>query len=298
MDRLPKNLCEIHSLGPATREWLVSHLQAPGLKTTPISFAGFTEARRGYEFVRHNPAFSVVLVSSGGEGEVLINGAWVRCPAGHAYVMAPRALNAYHIRPGRRWRLHWVIYPESARLPTLGPGQPPRLVPVSAPGLRLAVEGMCYENTGTADQAVVGYWATIAHRMVLRILEPEGGDPRLDRLWLAVGGDIGGAWDLRRLARFAGMSQESLRRLCLHHVGRPPLSHLTRLRMLYAADLLTCSQEKIGSIAARVGYGDGFAFSTAFKREMGMPPKRFRGGEKPGRTPAGPVGAGSRAATL
>ena len=276
MDRIPKNLREIHLLGPATREWLVSHLQAPGLRATPISFAGFTEARNGYQFVRHNPPFSVILVCTAGEGEVLIDGAWVRCPAGQAYVMAPRALNAYHIRPGRHWRLHWVIYPESVRLPTLGPGQPPRLVPVSTPGFRLAVEGTCYENSGKADQAVVGYWATIVHRMALRILESNAGDPRLDRLWLTIGNDIGGAWDLQRMAKCAGMSQESLRRLCLREVERPPLSQLTHLRMLHAADLLSCTREKIASIAARAGYGDAFAFSTAFKRVMRMPPSRYR----------------------
>jgi AraC-like DNA-binding protein len=276
MGEILKNLREIHSLGPATREWLVSHLQAPGLGATPINFAGFTEARRGYEFVRHNSAFSQILVSAEGEGEVLIDGAWTRCPAGQAYVAAPRALTAYHIRPGRRWRLHWAIYPESANLPTLEAGQQPRLVAVSTPGFRLAVEGMCYENAGKADQAVVGYWATIVHRMVLRILESNVGDPRLDRLWLTIGEDIGGAWDLRRMAKYAGMSQESLRRLCLRHIGRPPLSHLTHLRMFFAADLLSCTREKIASIAARVGYGDAFAFSNAFKREMGLPPSRYR----------------------
>jgi AraC-like DNA-binding protein len=276
MGEIQKNLREIHSLGPATREWLVSHLQAPGLGTTPISFTGFTEARNGYQFVRHNPPFSVILVSTAGEGEVLIDGAWAPCPAGQAYVTAPRTLNAYHIRPRRHWRLHWVIYPESVRLPTLDPGQAPRLVPVSTPGFRLAVEGTCYENAGNTDQAVVGYWATIVHRMALRILESNVGDPRLDRLWLTIGDDFGGAWDLQRMAKCAGMSQESLRRLCLRHIDRPPLSHLTHLRMLYAADILCHTQEKVASVAARVGYADAFAFSTAFKREMGMSPKRFR----------------------
>lgn len=149
-------------------------------------------------------------------------------------------------------------------------------MPVSTPGFRLAVEGTCYENAGKADQAVVGYWATIVHRMALRILESNVGDPRLDRLWLTVGQDIGGAWDLRRMARCAGMSQESLRRLCLRHIDRPPLSNLTHLRMLYAADLLSCTREKIASIAARAGYGDAFAFSNAFKREMGLPPSHYR----------------------
>jgi AraC-like DNA-binding protein len=43
-----------------------------------------------------------------------------------------------------------------------------------------------------------------------------------------------------------------------------------------AADMLCHTPEKVVSVAARVGYGDAFAFSTAFKREMGTPPKRFR----------------------
>ncbi|HUL54421.1 MAG TPA: AraC family transcriptional regulator [Opitutaceae bacterium] len=276
MGENPNYLREIHSLGPGTREWLVSHQQAPGLGATPISFAGFTEARKGYEFVRHDPAFSVILATTAGEGEVLLNGAWARCAAGQAYVMAPRALSAYHLRPGRRWRLHWVIYPESVKLPAVTAGQPPRLVPVTTPGFHLAVEGLCYENAGKGDQAVVGFWATIVHRMALRILESGEGDGRLDRLWLTIGENIGGAWDLQRMARCAGMSPESLRRQCLRHCGRPPLAHLTHLRMLFAADLLSCTREKIAAIAAQAGYGDAFAFSNAFKREMNMPPSRYR----------------------
>jgi len=283
MDPFPEDLCETHRLGAATREWLVSHQQSAGLRTTPISFAGYTEARSGYEFVRRDPPFSVILVAADGEGEVLVNGSWTRCHAGQAYVTAPRALNAFHARPGRRWRVHWAIYPEAVSLPTLPPGQPPRLVPVTTPGFRLAVEGMCYENAGKADQAIVGYWATLVHRMVLRILKVGEGDPRLDRLWLKIGENIGGAWDLRRMAASAGMSQESLRRLCLRQVGRPPLAHLTRLRMQLAADLLACTEEKIGSIATRVGYGDAFAFSNAFKREMGLAPSRQRARQRRGR---------------
>ncbi len=276
MGKSQGKLCDIHALGSATQEWLVSNLQAPGLGATPISFAGFTEARSGYEFVRHNPAFSVILACSGGEGEVLVDGVWVRCSAGQAYLMAPRALNAYHVRPGRRWRLHWVIYPESVRLPTLAAGQPPRLVHVNTPGFRLAVEGLCYESVGRADQGILGFWATIIHRMVLRILDTGASDPRLDRLWLAVREDIGGAWDLKRMARCAGMSEENLRRISLRHVRRSPMAHLTHMRMLVAADLCCHTPEKVADVAARVGYGNAFAFSTAFKRQMGVSPKAFR----------------------
>ena len=150
------------------------------------------------------------------------------------------------------------------------------IVRMDAKGLRLAIEGLCHEAGGMAEPSALEFWAALVHRQVLRVLQPAGGDPRLGQLWSTVRQDLGGAWNLRRMARCAGMSQESLRRLCLQHTGRPPLSQLTRLRMQFAADLLACSQEKIASLAARVGYGDGFSFSTAFKREMGMPPKRFR----------------------
>ncbi len=276
-----KDIREIHSLGPRTREWMASSRQVPGFGATHTVIAGFSEARDGYEFVRLSPAFSVILVSERGEGRALIDGSWSRFPAGHAYIMAPHALNAFHIVPGRRWRLHWVIYEESARLPAMEPGRKPRLVPVDGTGFRLAVEGLCHENAGKAEPAVMKFWAALVDHMVWRILESDMGEPRLDQLWLAVREDVAGAWDLKRMARRIGMSEENLRRLCHRHVHRSPMAHLTHLRMLAAADLLCHSQEKIASIAARVGYQDGFSFSTAFKREMGICPNRFRAVNRP-----------------
>ena len=276
MDRVPKNLCEIHSLGPATHEWLVGTRQVPAVHLTHTRVAGYSEAQHGYEFVRHSPVFSQVLACIGGEGEVLIDGRWQRCPAGLAYVTAPRALCAYQVRPRGRWQVCWVLYEEVMQLPALEAGQAPRLVRADATGLHLAIEGLCHEAGAEAEQGAMEFWAALVHRQVLRILQPAGGDPRLSQLWSAVRHDLGGAWDLSRMAKCAGMSQESLRRLCLRYVGRPPLSHLAHLRMLFAADLLSCTREKIASIAARAGYGDAFAFSTAFKRVMRMPPSRYR----------------------
>jgi len=277
MARIPKNLCEIHSLGPTTREWLVGPRQVPAFRLSRTLVAGHSDARRNYTFVRHQPAFSQVLACTGGEGEVLVDGQWQRCPAGFAYVTAPRALCAYHVRPGRRWQVCWVLYEEVSLLPNLEPGRAPQLVPADTQGLQLAVEGLCHEAGGEAEPATVDFWAALVHRQAMRMLRPGGGDPRLARLWSTVRRDLGGPWDLQRLARFAGLSEESLRRLCQREFGRAPLAHLTRLRMQLAADLLACTQEKIASIAVRVGYRDPFAFSNAFKRELRLPPSRYRG---------------------
>ena len=72
------------------------------------------------------------------------------------------------------------------------------------------------------------------------------------------------------------MSEENLRRISLRHVRRSPMAHLTHMRMLVAADLCCHTPEKVADVAARVGYGNAFAFSTAFKRQMGVSPKAFR----------------------
>lgn len=272
-----KDLREIHQLGPATREWMVAGERAARTGAKCARFTGFTEAERGYRFERLAPPFSMVLVTESGEGLVLVDGEWRPCPAGFAYITAPRAPSAYHIKPGLgTWRLHWSIYGEECLLPSVPPGAPPRLVPVEATGFRHAVEGYCHEKGARGDPGVLGLWAALVDHAVWRMLDAEQGDPRLDRLWLAVRQDIGGEWTLRRMAREAGLSEESLRRLCQKHLQCSPMAHLARLRMAAAADFLRHTGEKLEALATRLGYSDAFAFSTAFRRVWGMPPSRYR----------------------
>jgi AraC-like DNA-binding protein len=276
MDSIPANLFETHILGTKTREWLVAARQVPAFKFNQTKFAGYTVASHGYRFVRRAPAFGQILACTEGEGRVLVGEEWLPCPAGHVYITPPRRLCAYEIQTKKPWKVCWVILDEAFRLPSLTATTGPQLVQADTLGLDLAIKGLCHEAGGHADPEGLELWAALIQREVLRILQPGNTDPRLDNLWLKVRQDLGGAWDLQRMARSCGMSNESLRRLSLKHTGRPPLSHLTYLRMRFAADLLVCTQEKISSIAARVGYDDAFAFSNAFKREMGLPPSRYR----------------------
>lgn len=269
-------LCEIHSLGKTTRETLTSSRQVKSLSSHKILFAGYTEAGRDYRFVRHAPAFHQILAATGGEGRALIDGLWRPFPVGHAYLTAAHSFCAYEVRPGQRWELCWLIYDQTACLPGLKSGEAPRLVQADTLGLKHAIAGLCHEAAGETEPAAMELLSALVHRQALRILHPSSTDQRLERLWLLVRRDLGRAWDLARLARCAGMSAESLRRLCLEHLGSPPLAHLTRLRMQYAADLLACTKEKIATIATRVGYEDAFAFSNAFKRVIGHPPSHQR----------------------
>ena len=82
------------------------------------------------------------------------------------------------------------------------------------------------------------------------------------------------------------MSGENLRRLCQRETGRGPMHHLTQLRMQRAAMLLESTAHKIEKIARTVGYANAFAFSTAFKRHMGVSPAAFRVRRSKERRPA------------
>ena len=46
--------------------------------------------------------------------------------------------------------------------------------------------------------------------------------------------------------------------------------------MTLAARLLQTTDATVDAIAGRVGYSSEYAFSKAFKRELGVPPARYR----------------------
>ena len=86
----------------------------------------------------------------------------------------------------------------------------------------------------------------------------------------------GNPWGLAELARAAAMSRTSFAERFRTVAGIPPLAYLNRWRMLPARRALRDSDVRVGSLAADLGYASESAFSTAFKREVGESPLRYR----------------------
>jgi AraC-like DNA-binding protein len=86
----------------------------------------------------------------------------------------------------------------------------------------------------------------------------------------------GKPWGLAELARAAAMSRTSFAERFRTMGGMPPLSYLNRWRMLMAQRALRDRDVRVASLAAELGYGSESAFSTAFKREVGESPLRYR----------------------
>ena len=86
----------------------------------------------------------------------------------------------------------------------------------------------------------------------------------------------GRTWGLDELARAAAMSRTSFAERFRDVAGVPPLTYLTRWRMLLAQRALRDGDARVGELALKLGYGSESAFSTAFKRVAGESPLRYR----------------------
>ncbi|CAM4051935.1 AraC family transcriptional regulator [Kibdelosporangium persicum] len=101
-------------------------------------------------------------------------------------------------------------------------------------------------------------------------------DERLRPVVTAMHTEPGKPWGLEELARAAAMSRTSFAERFRAVAGMPPLAYLNRWRMLLAQRALRDGDVRVGSLAAELGYASESAFSTAFKREVGVSPLRYR----------------------
>ncbi|WP_131743344.1 AraC family transcriptional regulator [Actinomadura roseirufa] len=107
-------------------------------------------------------------------------------------------------------------------------------------------------------------------------------DPRIGRALRALHERPDRPWTVAALAAEAGMSRAVFARRFTALAGLPPLAYLTEWRMTLAADLLRERGAGVASVARRVGYADGFAFSAAFKRVRGVSPSTvLRSADRP-----------------
>ncbi|AGZ44092.1 AraC family transcriptional regulator [Actinoplanes friuliensis] len=100
-------------------------------------------------------------------------------------------------------------------------------------------------------------------------------DPRMHAALAAMHDEPARSWTVRELATLAGMSRSTFAERFRERAGETPIAYLTRWRMMLAADRLQAGDDTVARIAGSLGYESEHAFTTAFKRIMGMPPRRY-----------------------
>lgn len=87
---------------------------------------------------------------------------------------------------------------------------------------------------------------------------------------------------VRQLTRIARMSESSLMRAFRRVLGRSPIEHVIRVRVLKAAEWLRRGDVRVTEAAYNCGFGDSNYFSRQFRQVMGVSPREYRARRRPG----------------
>lgn len=113
------------------------------------------------------------------------------------------------------------------------------------------------------DRPAQATWLACNDALVVRALECLHAEPATP-------------WSVESLARRVNTSRASLAARFRTSVGEPPMAYLTRWRLTLAGDLLREPGATVSHVARAVGYQNAYAFSTAFKRQVGATPTEYR----------------------
>jgi AraC-like DNA-binding protein len=108
------------------------------------------------------------------------------------------------------------------------------------------------------------------------------GDARIAPALRLMHGDPGRPWQLEELAKSAAMSRTTFALRFKTVAGVPPLTYLLNWRMRIAEHALREGNTPMSALALSLGYTSESAFSNAFKRTIGMAPKRYRDAARAG----------------
>lgn len=97
----------------------------------------------------------------------------------------------------------------------------------------------------------------------------------------AIHSDVRRGWTVAELARHAGMSRSTFATRFVATVGCAPMEYLSRWRMSLAQDALCRGGKSLDRLAEEIGYESASAFSTAFRRRLGCPPRAFARSVRP-----------------
>jgi AraC-like DNA-binding protein len=147
------------------------------------------------------------------------------------------------------------------------------------------------ESTRPGSRALLGKLAEALFIETLRRHMAQLG--REDTGWLAAARDpaVGRAlasmhreptrtWTVAELAKRAGASRTVFARRFVEVLGQTPLAYLASWRISLGATRLRSSDDSVLEVALAVGYESEAAFNRAFKREVGLPPARYRRQER------------------
>ncbi len=104
----------------------------------------------------------------------------------------------------------------------------------------------------------------------------ESGNEKIEKVAKYLNVNLRNEVNIKKLAEMCFLSESYFIKRFYEVFNTTPHKYLIMLRMEHAKFLLLNTGQKIGEIAAEVGYGDIGYFSFVFKKYTGMNPRKFR----------------------
>jgi transcriptional regulator GlxA family with amidase domain len=123
---------------------------------------------------------------------------------------------------------------------------------------------MYLRRPGGQTQFAAPVWTPRARRAPIRDVQE------------AVEAEPGGAHSVADMAERAAMSPRHFARVFTEEVGEPPAGYVERVRIEAARRQLEQSDDTVGAIAARCGFGTPETLRRSFIRRLGVSPDQYR----------------------
>ena len=285
MGKTYKNIRKTLIIGTACRERFLplQHSAAAPLTDLGVNLAGLSDLSGKYRIGREDPGFHLLLYTLAGRGRLERPSGMEFLGPGAVFVAPARRPYAYELA-GRSWRILWFHFDAELAPEALFPKEPAVRGTLHLELLRANMEGVLRE--AHAEEPESGR-AARAHAELLAVglkrelnLDPDSRARevrrRLRLLWEEVSSGLRLDWSVPELARLFHVSPGHFNRLVTRFHGAKPMQVVARMRMDRAGQLLRNSDYPVKQIAELVGYRNPFAFSVAFKREMGHGPRAYR----------------------
>ncbi|WKL02877.1 AraC family transcriptional regulator [Paenibacillus amylolyticus] len=119
----------------------------------------------------------------------------------------------------------------------------------------------------------------IARSPATKGLQPDSATP-----WLQKGKEymdihFAGGISVEGVSTHAGVDRTHFAKQFRKAYGLSPVQYIQQLKMNQAKRLLVQTPLSLTEVAHSVGYPDLFSFSKAFKKQVGLPPNRYRTAE-------------------
>lgn len=141
--------------------------------------------------------------------------------------------------------------------------------------LAMVEEPVIYDEKGRGGAVAFLILAEIARAQRLSLVIPMPRDPRLLRVCNALLADPASRLTLESWVDMAGASSRTLARLFESELGMSFAAWRQRVRFHNALEAIVAG-EPIARVAKRNGYRSSSAFSAAFRKAMGQPPRSLR----------------------